>query len=314
MSSPRVVVLVHDAIFDCVAYTLSTVLPEAFRSAGAIVLLHKELGSFQPQENDRIISIGGIDDVKDLVFRFKPEHRWHHVIDVEKLGDAVPYVRATAYAQNVIGTKNLITTYETKEHMKMLEAQGFRHVTMPHCMMDIRPKVEKSYTMLVSGQMDMMNTETGAESKLYVTRTNVAVALMGSDLCNVVSWLQHPGHSLVGGRHDVVSEKYLQSLDLHCMGLLCKGSRRDSLVGKYVEFGACHVLPVGDCPTYMPQEMKLAMVDVERMTRPQIVAEIKRLLANRHELAARADAYVEQVRKHFLGEQNARRVMQEVCQ
>lgn len=313
MSSARVVFLVHEAVLDCVAYTLSTVLPEAFKAAGAIVLLHEEFGSFQPHEEDHIISIGGIDDVKEMVHRFKPEHRWHHVVDVEKLGDAVPYARATTYAQNVVGTKNLITTYETKTHMEALEAQGFRHVTMPHCMMDIRPRVKKTHGIAVSGQLDIAAPGAeGSKPQLYVTRTNVAQALIHSGFGQDVTWIPHPGHSLSELRHDVVYDQYMKMLDVHCLSVTCKGSRRDSLVGKYVEFGACHVLPVGDCPSYMPEEMKLAMVDVEKMTRPQIVAEIKRLLASPEELTARTEAYVEQVRKHFLGEPNARRVMQEI--
>lgn len=105
---------------------------------------------------------------------------------------------------------------------------------------------------------------------------------------------------------------YYDYLDRFQMGVLCRGGGRDRFVGKYVEFAACHVLPIGDCPSYMPREMKDAMVNTGKLWRTETVDEVKRLLNEPVELKQRQDAYTEAAYKHFDLETWAKKVHTEI--
>jgi len=105
---------------------------------------------------------------------------------------------------------------------------------------------------------------------------------------------------------------YYNLLDMYDFGIVCRGGIRDYLVAKYVEFGACHVLPIGDCPSYMPIEMKKAMVNVEGMSDEHDVAELRRLLSDRDELIARQDAYAAATHKYFDRAEHSHRLIQQI--
>jgi len=109
-----------------------------------------------------------------------------------------------------------------------------------------------------------------------------------------------------------IGNDYYNLLDTYDFGIVCKAGIRDYLVAKYVEFGACHVFPVGDCPSYMPIEMKRMMVNVEGMTDVAIVNELQRLMSNRQELVSRQDAYAVATHRYFDRETHSRRLFQQI--
>lgn len=307
--------LISEGYLDYISYTLGVVLPNAFEAAGANVITHDDVQNLSPAVGDKLIVMGSLtDSTMTALSKFEPVDRWSFVCDVQKSEDPGPYVRAVAYAKDVLKTSNIITTYETPEHMHWLEANGMRHVTMPHCMPSIRKRITKHKQIIMTGQVDMRATTNDVErlTNVYTMRTNIADALKGSDLKSQVTWLNHPGHSLSTLKHDVVFDRYLETLDDHRIGIVCKGGMRDSMVSKYVEYGACHVLPVGDVPSYMPRAMSEAMINVEGFSAAEIIAELKRLLANVEELDKRTEVYVEQIKKHYIGDVNARRVIDEM--
>lgn len=308
--------LISESMLDIVAYTVSKVLPDSFEQCGANVITHDQLTSVSVGAEDRIVIVGGSSGLEQTIkSMFKPEHTWLFVLDEQRAGDPVPYERASTYAREALNTSNLVTTYENAVHMEWLENRGIRHVTMPHCVPDIRQYVAKKSDVLASGQFDVRPgffIGAGSTKDYYVTRSDVAEALMHSDLVKRTTWLPHPGHSLSTLTHDAVYDRYMEILDEHRFAITCKAKEHDRMVGKYVEFGASHVLPIGDCPSYMPQAMKGAMVNVEGWSGPQIVAEVKRLLANPDEFEARTEAYVRCVKERYLGVPNAARVMREI--
>jgi hypothetical protein len=133
--------------------------------------------------------------------------------------------------------------------------------------------------------------------------------------------LPYPGHDIAenaqcndGSFQKEQYESFLQVVDKYKMGIVCKVGARDRFVAKYLELGMCHALPIGDCPSYMPEVMKNLMVNVEGLNDDQIVQELTRLLNNPEELQQRTDAYTKEVERRYLSLPNMKRVVEEVKQ
>lgn len=314
---PKVYFVVHKSIFDSVFLTLSDVLFDGFTYAGATVLTHEQLVDLVTGDEDRVIVYGGLDEATDEVKRrFAAENRWLLVVDEMKGGDVQPYGRAAAYAKDTLETNNIITTYQNAEHMAWLDAQGMKRLYLPQCVPCVRPMSNKTYSLLISGQVDQhpdLFIDYNPEGRpYYVTRTKVALAVKHSYLNDKATWLSYPNTSRSTARHQWIGEGYMQLLDMHALAVTCKAADHDRFVGKYVEFGAAHVLPVGDCPSYMPDAMKQAMINVEGMDEKQITEEIDRVLRNIPELVERVNVYSDEVAKRYLSGPNCKRIVEEV--
>lgn len=299
---------VNPAYCDCVFYPQTTVLFTSFKQAGVkVVVGADDFAKVVPSPGDKLITYGNFDVVAPIVEQyFAPDNRWIYVVDEQGGGDPAPYSRCLSYMEKR-GTKNILLTYQNAQHLASLTAKGVKFVVMPHCVLNVRPRTQKPGDILISGQ------QVGSYYPNRVRVANVlrqAVHRPGTKFS--VTTLPYPGFDVSTATHDIIGEKYLDYLDQFKMGAACRGDWHDRFVGKYVEMGACHVLPVGDCPTYMPLDMQRAMVDVAPMTDAQLVAEIERLLATPDELTARQDAFTAVVEKTYTALPNAQRVVKEI--
>jgi hypothetical protein len=201
---------------------------------------------------------------------------------------------------------NMVVTYQNAKHLEYLTNQCVKYLVMPQCVEAIRPLIKKENDVLISGQMDPSFFDPNDMSNpCYVTRTRISNALRRA-LPEQTTLLQYPGMVLSEAWHARVGVGYLETLDRFRLAVVCKASKYDRFVGKYVEMGASHVLPVGDCPSYMPTEMKRAMLDVETMSDVDAITEIKRLIASPAELKQRSDVYSNEVGKRYLSLPNIR--------
>lgn len=301
MSSPRVFVFVHPAYTDQICYPQTLNVWESFDRCGAIVRYGDDIRTIDPQPGDQLVAYGRLDGHRDVSDRFLPEDKWHYVVD-ESNSSTGPYDKAMAYMK-LLNVGNIIVTYQNPGHLQKLTDHGIRYAIMPQTFPVIRPKVDKVHGMLLSGQVS---------SSFYPTRTRAWGAFENSGLKGL-HIVRTPGQDISTRSHNVIREEYYKLLDVCRMGVVCRAGHRDRFVAKYIEMGACHCLPVGDCPTYMPDEMKRAMVNIEGWGSGQIVAEVKRLLEDApDELAARTAAFTAGVAQHYMATPNMQRVLLEI--
>lgn len=301
MSEPHVFVFVHPAYTDQICYPQTLNVWESFDACGATVAYGDDIRKIRPRPGDQLVGYGRLDEYRDVADMFPARDKWHYVVD-ESNSTTQPYDKAMSYMK-LLNVANIIVTYQNKAHLDKLAAHGIRYVIMPQTMPAIRPRVEKVHGVLLSGQLS---------ESFYPTRTSVTATLRGK-AAEHVHVLETPGQDISTRRHDTIRDMYYELLDTCRMGVVCRAGERDRFVAKYIEMGACHVLPVGDCPTYMPDEMKHAMVNVEGMSPDQVVNEVRRLLEDAaDELDERTETYVAGVKKHYMAVPNMQRVMAEL--
>lgn len=301
MNQPRIFVFVHPAYTDQICYPQTLNVWESFGACGAIVRYGDDIRSIDPQPGDQLVAYGRLDQFRDVSDRFPRADKWHYVVD-ESNTTSGPYDKAHAYMQ-LLDVGNIIVTYQNQAHLDRLTALGYRYVIMPQTFPGIRPEVLKATDVLMSGQVS---------DSFYPTRTRVMRVLQQAPAIHVRT-LETPGQDISTKRHDIIRGRYYDLLDTCRMGVVCRAGHRDRFVAKYIEMGACHMLPIGDCPSYMPDDMKRAMVNVEGLSDERIVAEVTRLLrSDPGELQARTEAYVAGVARHYLAIPNMQRVMDEL--
>lgn len=305
-------VAVHPALTNSIFYTQTTLLIETLHKAGAIICVGDELLTINPSKDDKLIVYGNVmEHIRHQLNSFKPENIWCYVVDEQSRQDAYPYVTALRHMKDVCRTKNIVVTYQNVAHLQALKSAGANYLIMPQCIKEIRPHQTKQINVLISGQLDPCFFDPTSGDRFYVTRTRMASALK-REMPNEATLLQYPGMELSETWHKRVGEGYLETLDMCWLGIVCR-SIHDRFVGKYVEMGACHTLPVGDCPSYMPIEMKRAMVDVEKMSDIDAVIEIRRLLKSPNEIIQRSDAYSNEVNRRYLALPNVKRLLGEIA-
>lgn len=302
MHKPRVFVFVHPAYTDMICYPQTLNVWESFERCGAIVRYGNDIRSIDPRPGDKLVGYGRLDEYRDVADRFPREDKWHYVVD-ESSSTSQPYDKAMSYMK-LLNVGNIIVTYQNKEHLDKLTTHGIRYVVMPQTFPVIRQRVSKEHGVLLSGQVS---------DSFYPVRTKAWRALesgLPRELRHVVDT---PGQDISAKRHDIIRERYYELLDRCRMGVVCRAGHRDRFVAKYIEMGACHVLPVGDCPTYMPDEMKKAMVDVSSLSSDETVAEVRRLLVDApDELQERTDAFTACVERYYMATPNMQRVLDEI--
>jgi len=294
---------VHPAYADCIFYSQTTALFTSLKQAGVVIATgDDEFSKCLPLPSDKLITYGVFDNVSALVERwFLPENRWMFVVDEQGGGDNGPYSRALSYMQKR-DAKNILVTYQNAKDLMFLTNSGVRFSIMPHCVLNVRQLTNKTRDVIVSGQFDQ---------NYYPVRTRVAGLIQGY-LKNNVEVLPHPGFEISTAHHNLYGERYFEHVETFRMGVVCKAGWHDRMVGKYIEFGACHVLPIGDCPSYMPKAMKESMLDVSEMKDADLISEVARLLATPDELNQRIETYSECVAAYYTALPNARRVVEEI--
>lgn len=266
----------------------------AFARVGAVVveeavfLQRTSIGT-----DDKLVGFFINDHNVERVFAYaRPENRWTYATDERATPDGAAYHGRIEFCHR-LNVRRMVVTYQNERHLRCLREAGIGYVVMPCSVPRRRRRTEKSHAVFAAGAFD---------PAAYTTRFRVRKALWEAD-----NWSNRVVHAYI---EPVTGEAYYDVLDRYQLGIVCRADYRDRMVQKYVEFGMCHVLPIGDCPTYMPHDMRGAMVNVESVPDAAIVAEVKRLLANPTELTQRQEAYSSAVHRHYDLETNARRVIE----
>lgn len=294
-------VYVNPAYLEQIFVTQTHVLFDAFRACGATV--HSDAAAQRDvvQTGDHAVVYGYPHPWVPLD-RFLPDNRWLYVVDEASI-DRRPYDQAVERMCR-LKISNMVVTYPNMANIAWLHEEPTvkRIVVVPQCVPVIRHKVTKDICILVSGQLS---------PTVYPTRTRLAQELLAK-LPHHVHVQPYPGCDNLHRPGSMSGEAYWHLLDRCKLGVVCRAGNRDRFVAKYVEFGASHVLPVGDCPSYMPKEMKRTMVNVEGMVAADIIAEVTRLLAAPDELNERTDTFTDQVAQRYIVRSNVQRAMQEM--
>lgn len=295
---------VNPAYRDQVYYTQTKNVWEAFERAGAQMVYGNDIHAIHPNPEDHVIGYGRVDNWKDSFFRFNPKNRWHYIVDESSFSTGPYDIALDMLLKLGYKHKKFVITYQNEQHLAKLQAHNVKYVIMPQTMPAIRPKVAKTHDILISGQMS---------GSYYPTRTWLkGIITTHPELRHRVHQIESPGVDYSTRHHNIVGERYYELLDTCKLGVCCRAGGKDRFVGKFIEMGASHVLPVGDCPTYMPPLMKEAMVNIEKFPRDHVTSELLRLLNAPEELQQRSDAYTAEVEKHFLSDDNARRAVREI--
>jgi hypothetical protein len=290
----------HPEYAKSVAHTQTTVLFEAVKQAGGRVLLGDDINVASPGPDDCIVTYGNVEGWAPSYSRFAPHNRWSYVMDEQGPLCKGPYLRCIGYMQR-LGCTGAVSVYSNPQKLQAFHDAGIRVATLPHCVMSVRPMTAKVADIVVSGAQD---------PSYYPTRARLT-GLFRKHLPRHVSTLRHVGLD-TRGSSTMVDDAYLAHLGGHRLGVVCRAGWHDRFVGKYVEYGAARVLPVGDCPSYMPAAMKRAMLDVEHMSDDGVLHEVRRLLADPVELQQRTDAYVAEVERGYLALPNVQRLIREI--
>ena len=252
-------------------YTLA-----AFQNRGALVLeeerfLATNRGQLLVPHGDRIVNFY-CDDPKAVWERCLPQFRWNYSIDEVSKEDGRAYATKIKQCKDNDCSK-IVITFANPKHLGSLHATGISHVGMPFCPPRIRPRTSKPRLVAAFGSF---------HPKTYPERTRVRDILVGALTSRNVHQFVNP---------PVTGEKFFEVLDGYQFGIVDRAGYRDRFVAKYVEYGASHVLPVGDCPSYMPIDMKQTMVNTEGKDARWIIGELNRLLQDPKELSQRQEAY-----------------------
>lgn len=272
--------------------------------AGAIAVEEAEFLQRSVDRNDIVIGFFVTNEMSKHVYgRVHPEHRWMFLVDTKINDDdgTGAYQGKIEYAHER-GIRNALITYPIAPYTRRLHKAGISTVVMPCCAPNRRPRIDKYNGVAMTGTYD---------AKVYPTRWRLGALFR--DRLPGIAGLPVPRGTTPASAPLLKGEAYYQMLDGCNMAIVCKGGLRDCLVAKYVEFGMCHALPIGDCPSYMPDDMKRLMLNVEGQSDDAVVAEVRRLLASPEELYARQEAYSELTHHYFDLETNARRALNEIA-
>jgi hypothetical protein len=260
--------------------------------AGAVVLEEEQfaLRAFRDRAvlpSDKLVSFFmSEDNAKLLLNTVRPENRWVHVIDERATSDGRAYQGRIEYCKR-FDVRHAVLTYTNPVHVQQILDVNIGFTVMPCCVSRRRTRTQKPNVISCAGTFEEATYPSRARVKRLIEPTYPVVVIPP-----------------VGK-----GETYYAGLDGFQFGAVCRAGYRDRFVAKYVEFGMCHVLPVGDCPSYMPEEMKRLMVNVEGQSDEWVVREIQRLLRTPAELFARQEAYCEATHRHFDLLTNAQRVV-----
>lgn len=284
------------------------------KEAGAVVLEEREFALLAHRDRrvhsvDKVINYCISAENVDLIFSaVVQQNRWTHVIDTKVKPDSTGAYAGCIERCKRHNVPNVIVTYDNPQHRQVLSSAGVRSVCMPQCVPSRRKRTQKTGGILLSGTFI---------PHVYPVRERLKVLFEGQlpHVTHSIARTAYPTHPTGQDPKTLVrptGSAYYDILDGYQFAVTCKMGACNIAVAKYVEFGMCHVLPIGDCPSYMPQVMKDNMLNVEGMTDQQIVAEVNRLVATPQELNHRQEAYSECVHQTYDLRTNAHRVMQEI--
>lgn len=268
----------------------------AFRELGARVVDEKNF-LLQPEisPDDKLVCFfASHQNSQDIFSTVKPQNRWSYVIDEGADLEGRAYKGRLEFFKSR-GVERTIVTYQSPQHLHCLNEANIKYVTIPCCVPRQRRRVPKPHGILAAGTFDQT---------AYPVRFKIRNLLSQAD--------NHQEKIVHKSIKTAMGDAYYDILDQYQLGITCKVDYRDRMVQKYVEFGMCHVLPIGDCPSYMPEDMKRLMVNVAGMSDIDVVLEVKRLLNNPQELTERQEAYSSLIHERYDLLTNVARVIKQI--
>jgi hypothetical protein len=277
---------------------------DAFRKNGCALMsesqfLHDELEFFP---NDKIIVCISFkaQEAYDKLTSLTCE-KWLHTIDESK-SDGGLYRTQLDFFERV-KTNKIINTYPSERNIAFLREHNCDVITFPICGAARTVNyAQKDIDILLSGQMN---------ADYYPVRTRLysLFSARTRDIVGTVAKLPHSGFSTQGVTHQYHGKNFLELLDRCWIGITCRAGWRDRLVAKYIEFGFSKMLPIGDAPSFMPQHMKISMIDVEHDSDDVIIDKVNALLKDRNALKNRIEIYSRCVSDGYDMDKNVTRVV-----
>lgn len=268
----------------------------AFQHAGAMVIEEDKFaataGGAMVPPGDRLVNFY-CDRPGPMWSRCLPQFRWNYAIDEVSRPNGVAYETRIKQCKE-FDSSRIIITFMNQRHLQNLVANKISFVGMPFCPPRARSRTSKPNAIIAVGSF---------HPTTYPERTRVRDTLVRA------FGRQHVHEQLVPA---ATGEAFFNALDSYQMGVVCRAGYRDRLVSKYVEFGASHVLPIGDAPSYFPRDMRDAMVNTEGKSPQWITGEVNRLLHTQQELVTRQQSYTDATNKYFNLLQHADRVVKTV--
>jgi len=199
------------------------------------------------------------------------------------------------------GVKTMINTFPSQRNIEFLTKAGISTITMPFSGWHRKVNYEnKKVDVLVSGQID---------ESYYPIRCKIFSALRNSNI--KYYYLPHSGMESSRTIHQFYGQRFFDLLDVCWTGVTCRaGAFRDRLVPKYVEFGFSKVLPIGDCPSYMHEDMSSSMISINENDDPdKIVFLIKEAISDKQKLIQRIEKYSSHVYQNYDMKKNVDRTI-----
>lgn len=222
---------------------------------------------------------------------------WLFAVD-ESVGGSPPYAKQVVRCKQ-FDMQGVVTTYGNPKHLQVLKDAGLKTSYYPLCVKEVRDRRPKSGKVLCSGQVDQQT---------YPERLRL------SNLLHTMPGfhrLEPPGY-WPNLRHNFVGLKYLSLLDCYDLVITDCAGDKDRFVAKYVEAAECHALPIGNVPSYMPDELKQLICNTEGMTDDEVRAEVTAMLSARAWLLDRQERYSETMARLYDVTDHAVRVTWEV--
>ena len=206
------------------------------------------------------------------VFKELDCRKFLKIIDVSS-SDFIPFRHEKSDLESGI-YEAVLMTYPSKEYLQILDSMGQKYIKWPHSIEfnnEDYANSSKDFDIIISGQLCR---------KSYLVRTKVAETLLQHSEQHGINtgFLPHPGYKINERRHRYIGEDYVSLLS-KCRLVLSCGLQRDIMVMKYLESAKAYSLPVGEIPSYMPEEAKSAMLEIKPSdSKSEILEKIKGLL------------------------------------
>lgn len=226
------------------------------------------------------------------------KNRWLFAVD-ETIGSNGIYEKQIRRCREN-GLGGVVTTYGNEAHLQRLHDADLKVCYYPLVMGPERVRKSKPGRILCSGQID---------PRVYPERHRLAGILSSQP---GFAALQHPGYWPSPMAHQFTGDKYLDLLDEYELVIVDRAGSRDRFVAKYYEAAACHALPIGDIPSYMPSVLREHMINTDGMTNDEVRAEVTCLLAAPAVLLDMQKGYEKMMRFLYDPIDTAMRVMWEV--
>lgn len=201
----------------------------------------------------------------------------------ESKPDRVLFRTERDYAKR-LGFEAVITPFPSERNVKSLVEDEINVISMMHSLhyQDMTRNFNKNYDILVSGNLT---------PSYYPIRHRIATAVIESKKFKI-GFIPFPGYSISQNPGQIFGGDYVRAASQCWIGITCKAGWCDRLLAKYIEFGKGCCLPIGDAPSFMPDELRREMIEItEDHSSAEIVRMTEEALHDKVSLTSRINRY-----------------------